>query len=688
MISSLVIVFVLFFSLSRGSTSPDDARTRMRSVLNNLTCSRFDIQEFAEQHLRSNGCSAFWTCDKDFVRGLNLSANGGPERCGIAGANLTFVFSQLVASTSAAINLTSVDLRTPNASGVAVRLPLGLDPNSTLQQCAIWTDEQFAAASANGPDAPCCEAAPYSSPCVTHFMDLYRKYTGLVDCQMCRGGVLLPLSPTCNDGVANGNETGIDCGVACALDCCSNGYLDSGESGIDCGGTCSASCSTEGESCSRDTKCCQRSRQSRSASPCRSMYSPRCVDAGCTRGCERFYAGWQADGTCRPLASTGVCELNEVDSCLERTELSMTVCNAAARPDTSVVLATCDVGCRRAESCTGTITTSTANATATLCFTSGQNGCPTGSTCDASGRCRAATCAAPCAEPDNLFGGCKGKCQTFPCVSTTSCNCTNLIASGSLPGTCFKFKDDSQSQCVTRNVCSCAANAVEVYLQCDSSCVKGQSTCTALTLASAWNHSAICKVSNEPCQLDSVGTGACNIRGRCIAATSSSAAATEASSLPLSPLSPSTAFTASTLIPLSNSNLSETIAVDKGVASPTDDSLPVIIGAAAGGCFLLLLLLLAAGVIWGRRQRANQADSSSAGAETSAVAPSIGEYADTSLVTPSIGQYATMSPPTRSCEYGSAPPLAGSDGSSSDAAVDARPGDTKLPVVYDRILQY
>jgi len=127
--------------------------------------------------------------------------------------------------------------------------------------------------------------------------------------------------------------------------------------------------------------------------------------------------------------------------------------------------------------------------------------------------------------------------------------------------------------------------------------------------------------------------------------------------------------------------------VDKGVASPTDDSLPVIIGAAAGGCFLLLLLLLAAGVIWGRRKRANQADSSSAGAETSAVAPSIGEYADTSLVTPSIGQYATMSPPTRSGEYGSAPPLAGSDGSSSDAAVDARPGDTKLPVVYDRILQ-
>jgi len=49
---------------------------------------------------------------------------------------------------------------------------------------------------------------------------------------------------TCDDGIQNGDETGIDCGgscVACAT--CDDGILNGDETGIDCGGSCAA-CAT------------------------------------------------------------------------------------------------------------------------------------------------------------------------------------------------------------------------------------------------------------------------------------------------------------------------------------------------------------------------------------------------------------------------------------------------------------
>ncbi len=51
-----------------------------------------------------------------------------------------------------------------------------------------------------------------------------------------------PAEPTCDDGIQNGNETGIDCGGDCA-DCpeptCEDGIQNGDETGIDCGGSCS-----------------------------------------------------------------------------------------------------------------------------------------------------------------------------------------------------------------------------------------------------------------------------------------------------------------------------------------------------------------------------------------------------------------------------------------------------------------
>jgi gliding motility-associated-like protein len=50
--------------------------------------------------------------------------------------------------------------------------------------------------------------------------------------------------PTCNDGIQNGNETGVDCGGDCApCPTCNDGIQNGNETGVDCGGDC-APCPT------------------------------------------------------------------------------------------------------------------------------------------------------------------------------------------------------------------------------------------------------------------------------------------------------------------------------------------------------------------------------------------------------------------------------------------------------------
>ena len=51
-------------------------------------------------------------------------------------------------------------------------------------------------------------------------------------------------NPTCDDGIQNGDETGIDCGGSCAACAtCDDGILNGDETGVDCGGSCAA-CAT------------------------------------------------------------------------------------------------------------------------------------------------------------------------------------------------------------------------------------------------------------------------------------------------------------------------------------------------------------------------------------------------------------------------------------------------------------
>ena len=63
-----------------------------------------------------------------------------------------------------------------------------------------------------------------------------------VDC----GGSCPTACPTCEDGIQNGDETGIDCGGSCPTACptCEDGIQNGDETGIDCGGSCPTACPT------------------------------------------------------------------------------------------------------------------------------------------------------------------------------------------------------------------------------------------------------------------------------------------------------------------------------------------------------------------------------------------------------------------------------------------------------------
>ena len=62
-----------------------------------------------------------------------------------------------------------------------------------------------------------------------------------VDC----GGSDCAACPTCDDGVQNGDETGVDCGGSCtACATCTDGVQNGNETGIDCGGPDCAACPT------------------------------------------------------------------------------------------------------------------------------------------------------------------------------------------------------------------------------------------------------------------------------------------------------------------------------------------------------------------------------------------------------------------------------------------------------------
>ena len=54
-------------------------------------------------------------------------------------------------------------------------------------------------------------------------------------------GTVAGTGPSCNDGIQNGNETGVDCGESCppcTVASCNDGIQNGNETGVDCGGNC------------------------------------------------------------------------------------------------------------------------------------------------------------------------------------------------------------------------------------------------------------------------------------------------------------------------------------------------------------------------------------------------------------------------------------------------------------------
>lgn len=72
----------------------------------------------------------------------------------------------------------------------------------------------------------------------------------LVTSNVCNGGGG-GTTPTCTDGIQNGNETGVDCGGDCdpcaTTPTCTDGVQNGNETGVDCGGSCPP-CNTGGGS--------------------------------------------------------------------------------------------------------------------------------------------------------------------------------------------------------------------------------------------------------------------------------------------------------------------------------------------------------------------------------------------------------------------------------------------------------
>ena len=84
---------------------------------------------------------------------------------------------------------------------------------------------------------------PDCSPCPTCNDGIQNGSETGVDC----GGPDCAACPTCDDGIQNGNETGVDCGGPDCAACptCNDGIQNGSETGVDCGGPDCAACPVE-----------------------------------------------------------------------------------------------------------------------------------------------------------------------------------------------------------------------------------------------------------------------------------------------------------------------------------------------------------------------------------------------------------------------------------------------------------
>jgi hypothetical protein len=110
-------------------------------------------------------------------------------------------------------------------------------------------------------------------------------------------------APTCNDGIQNQGETGVDCGGPCAACAsCNDGIQNQGETGVDCGGPCAA-CPTCNDGIQN-----QGETGVDCGGPCAAC--PTCND-GIQNGDE---TGVDCGGSCAPCGGGGACSYVSINS--------------------------------------------------------------------------------------------------------------------------------------------------------------------------------------------------------------------------------------------------------------------------------------------------------------------------------------------------------------------------------------
>lgn len=256
----------------------------------------------------------------------------------------------------------------------------------------------------------------------------------------------VPLAPSCDDGVRNGDETGDDCGGSCPARCsngggcqsdadcggglfcasssecanvsCNDSEQNGTESAVDCGGDCPGC--PDGTACNTDADC-----SSRVCGAAGSCAVPSCGD-GAQNGSE---TGVDCGGSC-PLG----CE--DGTTCSDDDDCSSQVCGAAG----------CGPGpllCCQAASCDDGVRNGTEPVTD--CGAAPCELCPVGSPCldnaqCQNGACVGGVCANPASCTDGVQNGtessadCGGGCPRCPdlrtCREDADCNNNNCDVFG------------------------------------------------------------------------------------------------------------------------------------------------------------------------------------------------------------------------------------------------------------------
>jgi hypothetical protein len=266
---------------------------------------------------------------------------------------------------------------------------------------------------------------------------------------------------TCNDGVQDGDESGVDCGGSCVLAClhalctasdqcaagmclhgacypssCADALEDDGETGVDCGGECGGCVSA---SCSQSADC--------ASGLCAGLpESPTCVPSTCTNGMQDGdETGVDCGGSCL-LGCTGQA-CSATDDCTTGDVCTQNICiPAGCFPSDS------DGGMSSGDAGLPDTTVTLPSGGVALC------GSPClacqGSACSATSPCAAGACAGLPTSPTCVPFTCKDGTQDG---DETGVDCGGSCVISCTGGPCSQDSDCASPDVCVNNVCLATA---------------------------------------------------------------------------------------------------------------------------------------------------------------------------------------------------------------------------------------